>query len=112
MGRGFAFTIDALIAVIIIMILASFIVLTYPESHGKERQFDNFKKQTEDASVVGYYLGQSASSFGMGSELSGGSIHGNCAYGFDYSWNPLTGPANGGPTQNMNIEKYCMESNA
>ena len=82
MSKGYFFTVDALIAIILIIIFSSFMVISNPATDNS-KVFDNYTEQTTDASFVGYYLGKDATQFGMTSNLIG-LPNEYCSYNFDY----------------------------
>ena len=97
MKKGYFFTVDALIAIILIIIFSSFMVISHPATDNS-KVFENYKQHTTDASFVGYYKG-------LMTDLDIDDIHGEfvdhgvvsgttydamstaqgyCAYHFDY----------------------------
>ena len=82
MSKGYFFTIDAVIAVILIIIFSGFMVMNHPATDNS-KVFENYKQQTEDAAIVSYYFDETPLHFDMDSDLTGANT-GYCSYNFEY----------------------------
>lgn len=56
MRKGYIFTVDALLAIILIIIFSSFMVISHPATDDS-KVFENYKQHTTDASFIGHYKG-------------------------------------------------------
>lgn len=73
MRKGIIFSIDAALALVLVIVLAAAIAAQYSAADGKEQVLSSIAEETQDAAVVGLYLGKSAGDFGLDSSFDAGA---------------------------------------
>ncbi|MFH1239985.1 MAG: hypothetical protein V1672_02105 [Candidatus Diapherotrites archaeon] len=90
MKKGYFFTVDAVIAIILIIIFSAFMVINHPATDNS-KVFENYKTQTEDATFVAHYKGVNTpleieNEFNIYGITPNTPTSNNyyCSYGFEY----------------------------
>ncbi len=104
MRKGFIFSVDAALALLLVIGLAFALAAGHGTGAGKAGVFSSIAAETRDAAIVGLYLGKDAGDFGLSGSFdkdAGEFVKCNYSYELD--------PNNGFSEAVVNEKKFCGE---
>jgi hypothetical protein len=84
MKRGFIFSLDAALALIVVMAMGTMLVLYFQATETRGQAFAASELNASDSAVVGFYLNKSPAEMGLTEEIPGSADFGSCAVWYEY----------------------------
>ena len=84
MNRGVIFSLDAALALIVVMAMGTLLMLSFQNTGSTADGFRESDRIASDSAKVGLYLDKSASEMGLSSFISGDANFGACAIVYEY----------------------------
>lgn len=104
--KGFVFSIEAALALLLAMVLAAAIAAPAASETGKGAAMESLSRETGDAAVVGLYLGKDAGDFGLRASIDVENATSEfiaCNYSYDLE------PDNGFTQASVEEKGFCGE---
>jgi len=102
MKKGFIFSLDAALALMVVMALGAMMLVYFQASQPETAAYATSDRIAQDSAIVGFYLEKTPSEMGLASSI-GASKFGSCMEIYRYGIIAADGTQNGP----LSAQKYC-----